>query len=471
MSDCHFDLEEVVNFIENNGYSRVGLQFPSDLLCFSIDVYDELSKRTSAAIAILGDTPYSSCCVDELAGKRWGVDAVIHFGNACLSESTGEVGVFYAFGDFPCPSIDDNVVKIGSKIAEYISHYDGSTLFFYDFRYRNTAKNLAVYLASEGIDLAFSEPALPGLDTTADPSSFIHAGRIFRRSNRSDSFRCLLYLGECDSAFYSILVSLKDAYAINAITIDPKTGLVAPAPKSASAFLRRRYFLMEKVKSAKRIGILMGTLSLSRYRDIVARLKRLLQNANKPYTTLVVGRINETKLMNLPDLDAFVLVACPQTVVFDDPSLLVPIVTPFELECVLHDLSRGGEALTEHPRRWNGLWLPLDFAADILDPESAIFAPEDSVVPTRDSEEKIEKVEEVSKEGALVARDSANWSLALTFEGLLSGTRDSWHGLDPALGQTPPLTSVQRGRTGLPTNYSTFYEETGRDSGLLWQQR
>lgn len=111
----------------------------------------------------------------------------------------------------------------------------------------------------------------------------------------------------------------------------------------------------------------MGTLSMSRYRDIVERLKHLLQRVKKPYTTLVVGRINEAKLMNLPDLDAFVLVACPQTSVFDDPNLLIPIITPFELECVLHDLS-GGEASIEHPRRWNGLWLPLDFAADILSP-------------------------------------------------------------------------------------------------------
>ncbi|VDK41626.1 unnamed protein product [Taenia asiatica] len=457
MSDCHFDLGEAVDFIKNNGYSRVGLQFPLDLLCFSIDVYDELSKRTSAAIAILGDTPYSGCCIDEMAGKRWGVDAVIHFGNACLTESTGEVDVFYVFGDFPCPSIDDNLAKIGGQIAEHLSCHNGSALFFYDFRYRNTAKNLTGHLTSEGIDLVFTEPALPGLDFTTDPSSFKHAGRVFRCSDKSRPFRCLLYLGECDPAFYSILVSLKEAYAIKAIAIDPKTGLVAPVPKSASAFLRRRYFLMERFKSAKRIGILMGTLSVSRYSDIVARLKRLLHRAKKPYTTLVVGRINEAKLMNFLDLDAFVLVACPHTSVFDDPNLLIPIVTPFELECVLHDLSEENEASTGYSRRWTGFWLPLDFAADILDPESVTFAPEESVVPTRDSEENIGKEEEESKEGALVACDSANWSLALV-SGALPGIRDSWRGLDLALGQTPPLTTIRRGRTGLPINYSTFCE-------------
>ena len=112
----------------------------------------------------------------------------------------------------------------------------------------------------------------------------------------------------------------------------------------------------------------MGTLSLSHHREIVARLKRLLRRAKKPYTTLVVGRINEAKLMNLPDLDALVLIACPQSSLFDDPTLLIPVVTPFELECVLYDLCEKQEESEGHPRRWNGLWLPLDFAADILDP-------------------------------------------------------------------------------------------------------
>ncbi|VDM33141.1 unnamed protein product [Hydatigera taeniaeformis] len=456
-SVCRFDLEEVVEFIKKNGYSRVGLQFPSDLLPSSIDVYEELSERTSAAIAILGDTPFSSCCLDATAGKRWGVEAVIHFGNACLTESVGGIGAYYVFGDIPCPSIDENLAEVGNQMVKYLSWCGGPVLFFYDFRYRRTAKKMADHLALEGIDLVLSEPALPNRGLATDPSFFKHAGRIFRY-DKSRPPRCLLYLGECDWVFYSILVSLREAYAINVATIDPLTGRFALAPKSAAFFLRRRYFLMEKVKSAKRIGILVGTFSVPRYLDILARLKCLLRRANKPYTTVFVGRINEPKLMNLPDLDAFVLVACPQASFYDDSNLLVPVVTPFELECVLHDLA-GGEASADHPRRWNGLWLPLDFAADILNSESPMFASEDSVVPAKDPEKSVEKeVEEGLKRDALVVRDDANWGLTLAFQDLLSSTRDSWRGLDPALGQTPPLTTIQRGRAGLPTKYSTFCE-------------
>ena len=233
------------------------MQFPPDLLSSSIEIYEEFAKRTSASIVILGDTSYSNCCVDELVGKRWGVDAVIHFGNACLTESTGKVGVFYVFGDIPCPAIETSLDEISSGIIDCVPH-DCSILFYYDFRYYTTARKLADCLKSKGVNLVFSEPALPGRNIPPDSSAFKHAGRIVSYSGVPKPPQCLLYLGECDSAFYSILISLKEAYTIKVLTVSPTTGQVAPASRSASSFLRRRYYLMEKVRSAKRIGILVS---------------------------------------------------------------------------------------------------------------------------------------------------------------------------------------------------------------------
>lgn len=77
--------------------------------------------------------------------------------------------------------------------------------------------------------------------------------------------------------------------------------------------------------------------------------------------------------MNFPDLDALVLVACPQASLYDNPNLPIPIITPFELECILFDRfsdeddDRSGDPIP-NKRQWNGLWLPLDFASHILDP-------------------------------------------------------------------------------------------------------
>ena len=41
----------------------------------------------SAGIFILGYASYGSCCANEVAASHVGIDAVIHFGHACLSRS------------------------------------------------------------------------------------------------------------------------------------------------------------------------------------------------------------------------------------------------------------------------------------------------------------------------------------------------------------------------------------------------
>jgi diphthamide biosynthesis enzyme Dph1/Dph2-like protein len=39
----------------------------------------------SLATAILADTSYNPCCVDEIAAAHWEADAIIHYGPACLT--------------------------------------------------------------------------------------------------------------------------------------------------------------------------------------------------------------------------------------------------------------------------------------------------------------------------------------------------------------------------------------------------
>lgn len=47
-------------------FLKVCLQFPDDLIPFSVTILEDLKKNTSAQLCILGDTSYGSCCVDEV---------------------------------------------------------------------------------------------------------------------------------------------------------------------------------------------------------------------------------------------------------------------------------------------------------------------------------------------------------------------------------------------------------------------
>ncbi|KAJ7332834.1 hypothetical protein JRQ81_015014 [Phrynocephalus forsythii] len=80
-----YELERAVAFVRENGFAKIALQFPDELLPDSADVATRMEAATTAKMYILGDTSYGSCCVDEVAAQHVDADAIIHYGPACLS--------------------------------------------------------------------------------------------------------------------------------------------------------------------------------------------------------------------------------------------------------------------------------------------------------------------------------------------------------------------------------------------------
>ena len=124
----------------------------------------------------------------------------------------------------------------------------------------------------------------------------------------------------------------------------------------------RRYFAIEKTKDAVRIGILVGTLGVSKYRDIIDKCRDSIKRAGKRPYTFLVGKPNAPKLANFPEVDVFVIVACPENsinIALGDTQkgrdrsgsdFLRPIITPFELDIALNS-----------EREWFGSSFKADF--------------------------------------------------------------------------------------------------------------
>ena len=100
--------------------------------------------------------------------------------------------------------------------------------------------------------------------------------------------------------------------------------------------IMRRYYLVEKIKDANVIGILVGTLGVSDYLTCVHHLENLIQKAGKKSYMFVVGKLNIAKLSNFLEIDIFVLVACSENTLIDSKEFYQPVVTPFEVEMALN---------------------------------------------------------------------------------------------------------------------------------------
>ena len=114
-----YEVEATAEFAARGGYLRIALQMPDYLLTDG----PELTRRLHASrfttererittqeqtqeqqqhvhFFLLGDTSFGACCVDEVAAKHLGADAVIHYGHSCL-QPTASLPVKYVFGRLP----------------------------------------------------------------------------------------------------------------------------------------------------------------------------------------------------------------------------------------------------------------------------------------------------------------------------------------------------------------------------------
>lgn len=97
-----YDVLATVAYILAHEFTRVALQFPDELLETSVEVTSLLrsalrERRHGIYLYVMADTTYGSCCVDEVAAAHVDAQCVIHYGHACLSQ-TSRLPVFFVFG-------------------------------------------------------------------------------------------------------------------------------------------------------------------------------------------------------------------------------------------------------------------------------------------------------------------------------------------------------------------------------------
>lgn len=294
----YFELAETAQKLEDGGYKRVALQFPDELLPHANAVVAGLRARCASELFVLGDTSYGSCCVDEVAAEHVDADCIVHYGAACLSP-TLRLPVIYVFGR---RDLDLDVLR--GKTAHL-----GKVRLICDVVYTHLRDDIA---------------ALYDLDDTPD-AVLLYIGTPSTTTLMTHSSQC--------RAMYSY---------------DPDAATLREENRNAQ--LRRRYGQVLKVRDAAVVGIVVGTLGVARYLDLIATLKQVIAKAGRKSYTLAMGKPNPAKLANFAEIDAFVLVACPQTSLVEQRDFYKPVVTPFELRLALE--ARTGDAVS-----WTGEWV------------------------------------------------------------------------------------------------------------------
>lgn len=187
-------------------------------------------------------------------------------------------------------------------------------------------------LSSSAVDCtqdAFSEPRCQG-QSCSESVIYKYGRSIKLPSGETINQYSFLFIGDTETATLTNLMMTFNESPF--YSYSPARKMCQRETLNVNKALMKRYYLVERAKDAKIVGIVAGTLGVAKYRSVIEHLKKLLQNAGKKSYTFVVGKLNPAKLANFAEIDIYVLVACPESSLLDQSEFYRPIVSPLEME-------------------------------------------------------------------------------------------------------------------------------------------
>jgi diphthamide biosynthesis protein 2 len=382
-----YEIERTIREIRERKWRRIALQFPDQMLVDAPRVYRELAlglrkvrknektargeeveingktgqetkvqveekamevdmsklslnekEEEDEKLCILGDTSYGACCVDEIAAEHVDAEVVVHYGRSCLSP-TARLPVIYVFTERPL-----DIQEVVGVFRETYKEKDGKILLMADIPFASHVSRIyeALNVKGEGYSGIFAtevihdpSSALPNRTVPRDVEVDVTALRDYQ----------LFHIGEPPTALLLTLSS-----RVGSIHIYPTDtpGQPAKAILASSALaLRRRYAMLTSLSTVSIYGILINTLSVKNYLEIVEHVKKQIAAAGKKSYTFVVGKINAAKIANFAEIGGWIVIGCWESSLVESKEFYRPLITPFELGLALQD---DGE------RIWTGEW-------------------------------------------------------------------------------------------------------------------
>ncbi|KAM9108972.1 2-(3-amino-3-carboxypropyl)histidine synthase subunit 2 isoform 3-T3 [Megaptera novaeangliae] len=323
------------------------------------------------------------------------------------------------------------------------------------------AEALATLLRPRYLNLLVSSPALPlpvG-SLNPDPGPLERFGRRFPLAPG----RCLeeygaFYVGgseavsdpDLDPDLSRLLLGWAPGRPFSSCC--PDTGRTQDEGARAWRLRARRHYLVERARDARVVGLLAGTLGVARHREALAHLRNLTQAAGKRSYVLALGRPTPAKLANFPEVDVFVLLACPLGALATQPSgsFFRPVLAPCELEAACNP-AWPPPGLAPHLTHYADLLPGSPFHVPLPPPDSELWDTPDVSLITGDLRPPPAwKPSTDPGCSALTPRPQLELAESSPAASFLSSR--SWQGLQPCLGQTP-VTAAVSGRRGIAIAY------------------
>ncbi len=310
MSICDFDLCSVLLLLSKYKFGRIALQFPDEHLAASVSVYVTLQScmKNNEEIFITADSTWGAS-VDDISAMHYDADVLIYFGSDL--SSSGSIPVMVV--PFrKCLNIEHCVDSINKSVC----FSDVSKLIvLYDLCYAHQVNEFSLFyncsvsvaVLPECADLLNWMPFQVTQDIHKDNSNDVLVtligGLKVSSADLANESATLIYLGDKHEQLTNIMLK---ASGRAVVCYSPGTQQCTEVRGDQSREFRERYGGVLRVQAAKVVGIIVGSMGLTgdATRDVLHRLQTLIAAAGKKSYCFVMGRLNESKLCNFPEVRA-----------------------------------------------------------------------------------------------------------------------------------------------------------------------
>ncbi|WBW70567.1 diphthamide biosynthesis protein Dph1 [Schizosaccharomyces osmophilus] len=315
----NFEVHKTIWHIRMRKAKRVALQLPEGLLMFGCILSDIFEQFCQVETIVMGDVTYGACCIDDFTARALGCDFLVHYGHSCLVPvDQTPIKVLYVFVDIK--------VDLGHIIASLKQNLSSKsrlalvgTIQFVGSL--NTIKEELEKVEEDGKGgfhsvIPQAKPLSPG-EALGCTSPYIDRNLV----------DAVVYIGDGRFHLESVMIANP---GLPAYRYDPYSHVLTIESYAHEEMKEIRHSAIEKARSAKKFGLIQGTLGRQGSPKVLDNLKETLKKSNKEFVTVLMSEIFPDRLAQFTDVDAWVQVACPRLSIDWGYAFPAPLLTPYE---------------------------------------------------------------------------------------------------------------------------------------------
>jgi len=307
---------------------KVSLQFPEGLLLHSTLLADIIGKFCGVETLILGDVTYGACCVDDIASKQLECDFIVHYGHSCLVAIPDLViqNALYVFVE-----IKFDVEVFVESIAHNFPERKDQPLFLMGIIQFNNSLLLTKALLEK--QRGFSRVFLPQCKPRSKGEVLGCTSPVLDEARPGD---VVVFIG--DGRFH-IESSMIRNPELRFFQFNPYTLKFTREVYQTEKMKAIRKAEVDKAKSARVFGVILGTLGRQGSTTILEEIQALIERNNREYFVLFLSEITPQKLQRFEDeVDAWVQIACPRLSIDWGHFCSRPLLNTYEAFACLNEI-------------------------------------------------------------------------------------------------------------------------------------